>query len=102
MTSAYKMVRDEGIPVYRAAEQFGVPLSTLRDMVDNRISVDCIKSGPEPVLTLDEEAKLCEHLKDLAVICYGYTRAEVVNLASKYTVSLGMRTVDKPFTLHWF
>jgi hypothetical protein len=78
------------------------------------------------VLSLDEEAKLCKHLKDLASVGYGYTRAEVVNLqnlcisrfsrvktripvsiespdlASDYAVSLGKRKDDQPFTLNWF
>jgi hypothetical protein len=40
-------------------------------------------------ICLDEEAKLCEHLKDLASFGYGYTRAEGVNLASGYAISLG-------------
>jgi hypothetical protein len=34
------------------------------------------------VLSLDEEAKLCEHLKCLASVGYGFMRAEVANLAS--------------------
>jgi hypothetical protein len=39
------------------------------------------------VLCLNKEAKLCEHLKDLASVGYGYTRTEGVNLASDYVFS---------------
>jgi hypothetical protein len=85
-----------------AAKMHGVPTSTLRDRVDNRISIDKTKSGPDPVLSLEEEAKLCAHLKELASVGYGYTRAETVLLASDYAVSLGKRTADNPFSLKWF
>jgi hypothetical protein len=57
MTSANKMVKIEGIPVYRAAKPNRVLLTTFRDRVDNRIFIDFVKSGPSPVLSLDEEAK---------------------------------------------
>ena len=77
--------------VYLAAKLHGVPDSTLRDRVDNKVSIDTIKSGPAPVLSLDEEAKLCAHLQELAAVGYGYTRAETVALASDYAVTLGKR-----------
>jgi hypothetical protein len=32
--------------------------------------------------------KLCEHLKDIASVGYGYTRTEGVNLASDYALFL--------------
>ncbi|XP_053405107.1 uncharacterized protein LOC128546129 [Mercenaria mercenaria] len=80
----------------------GVPITTLRDRVDNRISLDTTKSGPEPVLSLEQEARLCRHLTSYAEVGYGYTRAEVIGLATEYAVSLGKRTPDKPFSLQWF
>ena len=102
MTNAYNMVREKGVSVYSAAKRHGIPLTTLRDRIDNRVSIDVTKSGPGPVLSLEEEAQLCNHLKELAAVGYGYTRAEVINLASDYAVSIGKRSIDKPFTQKWF
>lgn len=96
------MVKTGKVSVYAAARCHGVPISTLRDRVANRISVDTTKSGPEPVLTLDQEQKLCAHIKSLAEVGYGYTRSEVIHLASDYAVSLGKREADKPFSLQWY
>ena len=55
-------MKDEGLPVYRAAKEFKVPLTTLRGRVDNRVSIDCTKTGAEPLLSQIEEAKLVKHL----------------------------------------
>jgi hypothetical protein len=44
--------------------------------------------GRSPVLSLEEEAKLVSHLKEMALIGYGYTRQEVVDLASEYAADL--------------
>ena len=56
-------MKDKGLPVYRAAKEFKVPLTTLRDRVDNRVSIDCTKTGPEPLLSQIEKAKLVKHLQ---------------------------------------
>ena len=84
-------MKDEGLPVYRAAKEFKVPLTTLRDRVDNRVSIDCTKTGPEPLLSQIEEAKLVKHLQDLTSVGYGYTRAEVVSMATDYAIYLGKK-----------
>ena len=70
-------VKEDNIPVYRASKIYGVPLTTLRDRVDSRVSVDSVKNGPAPLLSLSEEQLLVEHVKGLARVGYGYTRAEI-------------------------
>ena len=77
---------EDKVPVYRAAKLYGVPLTTLRDRVDNRISMDTTSSGPAPVLNQLEEAKLVEHIKEMAYVGYGYTRAEILNMATDYAI----------------
>ena len=72
-----------------------VPLTTLRDRVDNRMSIDCTKTGPEPLLSQIEEAKLVKHLQDLAFVGYGYTRAKVVSMATSYAIYLGEKQKKK-------
>ena len=96
-------MRDEGLPIFRAAKEFKVPLTTLRDRVDNRVSIDCTKTGPEPLLSQIEEAKLVKHLQDLASVGYGYTRAEVVSMATDYAIYLGKKQKnEKGLSMQWF
>ena len=100
---AYQAVKGDGVPVYRAAREHDVPLSTLRDRVDSRVNVDCVKNGREPVLSEIEEAKLVAHIKELAAVGYGYTCAEVCGMATDFAVTLGKRKKeDKQFSMQWF
>ena len=48
LVRAYQAVK-EGLPVYRAAREYAVPLTTLSNREDNRVSADCTKSGPEKI-----------------------------------------------------
>ena len=66
---AYQSVREEGTgPVYRAAQEYAGSLTSLRYWVDK--SIDCIKSGPETLLSQLEEAKLVANIKELAAVGY--------------------------------
>jgi len=40
MTGAFKAVQEEDCPIERAAKRFGVPITTLKDRVKGRISID--------------------------------------------------------------
>ena len=48
-----------------------------------------------------EESHIVEHLNAVAKYGYGYTRQEVVELASDYAVQLGKRKPDQPLTIKW-
>ena len=61
-----------------------------------------MSSGPSPVLSQEEEAMFVEHLKFMASVGYGYTRMEVVNMASEYAVCLNKRDKEHPFSMKWF
>ena len=102
MTNAYQAVVDNNQTVRGAARQFGVPVRTLRDRTMGMISVDTVKSGRAPVFELEEEVRIVEHLKEMAQLGYGYTRSEVVDLASDFAVSLGKRESGSPLTLRWY
>ncbi|XP_041366783.1 uncharacterized protein LOC121381522 [Gigantopelta aegis] len=93
---------DSKLPVLTAAKRYSIPQTTLRDRVDGRIHIDCTVMGRTPILTLDEEAKLVQHLQDVAKYGYGYTRQEVVDIASDYAAILQKRPQNKPLTLNWF
>ncbi|XP_056023023.1 uncharacterized protein LOC125660656 [Ostrea edulis] len=88
--------------VHGAAKRFQVPLTTLRDRVDGRISIECVSSGPPPLFTQEQESYMVEHVKTMSEIGYGYTRAEVLNLASDYAADLGIREKGKDLTMKWY
>ena len=60
-----------------------------------------VKSGRESLLSLEEESCLVRHIKVMASCGYGYSRSEVVDMASNYAVALGKRDRDHPFSLMW-
>ena len=88
--------------VHGAARRFNVPLTTLRDRVDGRVDVDSVSSGAPSLFTQEEEAFIVEHVKSMAEIGYGYTRAEVIHLASDYAIDVGLRDAKKPLTTKWY
>ncbi|KAJ8313769.1 hypothetical protein KUTeg_008330, partial [Tegillarca granosa] len=101
LTNAYNAVIEHSLPVQRAANQFGVPITSLKDRVKLRINIDIVKSGPDPIFSLEQEALLANHVDTMAELGYGYSRLEALNLASYYSVYLGIRTQDKPLSLEW-
>ena len=95
-------MKEENICVLKASRLYGVPDQTLRDRISGRISIDTLKSGRSPIFTLDEELKLVNHLQAVAKYGYGYTRQEVVDIASDYSNQLGKRASTNPLTINWF
>jgi hypothetical protein len=94
-------VLEQGIPIQRAAQNYGVPITTLKDRVKGRVNVDTVKSGPPPYFTQEQEALLSQHINTMAELGYGYSRMETINLASDYAIHLGLRPKEKPFSLKW-
>ena len=74
MTNAYLAYKAGGKSLRGTARQYGVPLQTLRNMITGKISIDVVKSGKPPVFSLEEGARLVNHLKEMARLGYGYTR----------------------------
>ena len=102
MTNAYMEVKKHNMSVRKAARQFAIPRQTLRNRTTGKIDADCVATGRVPVLSMEEEAKLVDHLKIMASYGYGYTRQEVADIASDYVVHLQKRIKDSPFTIRWF
>ncbi|KAJ8301469.1 hypothetical protein KUTeg_020456 [Tegillarca granosa] len=67
LDGAYKAVKDEGM-----------------NRVDDRVHIDCCTTWEPPLFTLDHESAIYNHVKVMSEIGYGYTRSEVMNLASDY------------------
>jgi hypothetical protein len=82
-----------------AAKCFGVPLITLRDHVDGRVHLDILHAGAAPLFNQKQESNIVEHVKTMSEIGYGYTRAEVVDLASDYAVNKGNNKITELRTI---
>ena len=102
MTKAYYSVTDSGMSIRGAANKFGLPEATLRNRVSGKIGVEVIKSGREPLLNLEEENCLVQHIKVMASCGYGYSSSKVVDMARTYAVALGKRDGDHLFSPMWF
>ena len=66
--------------VNRAALDYGVPCTTLKDRLSGRVEHGR-KPGPAPYLNAVEEKELGEFLKSCASIGYGKTRKDVMHIA---------------------
>ena len=88
----------ENVSIRKVAQRFDVPYQTLRDRMAGSVDSECIQMGRSPVLSLKEVS----HLKEMVLVGYGYTRQEVVDLASDYAVDLDIRKLDNPFSSRWF
>ena len=84
---AYEATK-KGMSVYRAAKQFGVPESTLRDRTLGYVSLDAI-SGHVPLFTKTEEEKLVRHINHVAAIGHGYNKKNIQEVAKEYALFLG-------------
>ena len=90
--------KKKNISASRASKLYQVPIQTLRDRVLGKIDINTVTTGRALVLSLEEEAKLMSHLKEVAKLGYGYTRQEVVDIASDYAYTCREATIS--FVLH--
>ena len=67
-----------------------------------KISINVVKSGKAHVFSLEEEARLMNHLKEMARLGYGYTRREVVDIATDFAQVLQKRDRKNPLTIRWY
>ena len=102
LAEAYKYISRTHIPVRKAAKMFGVPLTTLRDRIDGRVKVDIQKLGKSPKMSHDEEKNFALHFVQMAELGYGYTRTEVINMATEYMHSVGRLADDKRLSQNWY
>ncbi len=81
MSGALKAVT-EGMGVNRAAEEFGIPKTTLKDRVSGRVQHGS-KSGKTPYLTRAEEEELVEYLISCSKVGYPKRRDDVIGIVHK-------------------
>lgn len=70
----------------------------------NQLLIKLILSflGPAPLFDQADEANLVNHLKLMASFGYGYSRAEVIDLATNYAVYKGIRDEAHPLSTKWY
>jgi len=81
MVGAMKAV-SEGMGINRAAVEFGVPKTTLKDRVAGRVEHGC-KFGKTPFLSYAEEEELVEYLVTCSKIGYPKRRDDVLGIVHK-------------------
>lgn len=81
---ALDAVRKKRFTVRRAAEEFGVPKSTLHDRISGRVQVGG-HSGPSKYLSDEEEDELEEFLVGAAAVGYARSRQQVIQLVQDVT-----------------
>ena len=99
MVAAVRAVKS-GMGVKRAAEQHGVPLTTLRDRISGRVTHGT-KPGPKPYLTQEEEKELGSFLKSCAEVGYGKTRRDVMHIVQRVATDRGVLKGNKLSSGWW-
>ena len=102
MTKALDFIQEDNISVRKASILYDVPLGTLRVRVHGRVSEETVKSGHDTLLSQEEEARLVNHIKYTSEVGYGYTRSQVVELATDLAIHIEKREKSKPHSMYWF
>ena len=90
------------VSIYRAARQYCVPETTLRDRVRGRVEVGAT-IGFDKLFSKDEEQKLVDHITYMAHIGYGYNKANIQHMAKDYADSLGKNgKAEEKLSSNWF
>ena len=81
MKEALKLI-DDGLSAYKASKLTGVPQTTIKDRRLEKVKRDTFVGGHGPIFTESQEERLQEHAVDMMHMGYGYTRRELINLAT--------------------
>lgn len=82
MLGALKAVTEGTMGINRAALEFGVPCTTLKDRVSGKVQHGC-KSGKSAYLSSSEEEELVEYLITCSKIGYPKRRDDVIGIVRK-------------------
>ena len=89
--------------VYRAAREFNVPESTLRDRTRGNVTLDT-RVGVDTLFTVSEEKQLVDHVKYMGSIGYGYNKSGIQYMARDYALSLNkpVKSTSDHLSNAWF
>lgn len=91
----------EGVPVHKASRIWGVPQQTLRDRVLGHVSSSTNAMGRHPLFSEEQERNLVDHITKMAQFGYGYSRMQVIYLATDMIeFTSGKRS--KALSTRWF
>ena len=82
MTEAMEAVKNGEMGINRAAEEYNVPRTTLKDRLAGRVKHGS-KSGPDPYLTSSEEDELVSFLINACKMGQGKTKREVIDVVRR-------------------
>ena len=104
ISQAFKDVREKGISVYRAAREYRVLESTLRDIQLGIQPADYLPNhGPALLFSQEEEKSLVDHIDYMCNIGYGYYRQAFLDTAFLYIVILNKKSTGDPsFKQSWY
>ena len=101
LNRAFEAIQQRGLSVKRAATEYSVPVTTLRDRILGNVDIGA-KIGFDTIFEHEEE-KLVGHIKYMAGIGYGYNKSGIQYMAKDYAVSLGKPTKAKEsLSNNWF
>ncbi|KAH3827187.1 hypothetical protein DPMN_129117 [Dreissena polymorpha] len=90
-------VNSKQLSIRRAAQEYGIPLNTLRDRVNGQIDSD--NYGKETLFSSEEELGLVEHAENSARLGYGYSNTSMQRLAGELAYTFLKRWGDRVSSL---
>ena len=105
MSKAYHAVIDKKMSVYKASREYGIPESTLRDRFLTGVQFNENKLpnfGGGRLLNDEEERVLVEHLNHMDYLGYGYTKKDILLIATDYAISLNKYPKSLCLGKNWF
>lgn len=102
IVKAYELVKKKKSSIRKAAKLHGVPEATLRRYLKKGSSeVDVI--GSKPLLPIDEEKLLKEHVVNMAGMGTVLKQSDIIKLATKTAIFLGLKSEkEMPLSKHWY
>ena len=98
---AYQAVIEDKISENRAAVRYGVPVTTLKDMISGRISLSTRSGGQYPLLSKSEEKDIVDHLQYMASVGYGYSRMALRHIATDVAIYLDKKETNDLLSDNW-
>ena len=101
MVEAMKAVKEGQFGVNRAALEYGVPKTTLKDRLNSRV-IHGTNMGPTPYLTYEEEKKLVRFILNCFRMGYGKTRGELLRIVGETMKKMGRLLVGSSVSQGWW
>ena len=106
MSKAYHAISEKKMSVYRASKEYGIPESTLRDRMKERIPFyedKLPRIGFSKMFNGEEELTLAEHFNHMSYLGYGYIATDMKIIACDYAISLSKRNpVKSNLSNNWY